>query len=441
MISIVTAYYNRRSLFVRTLESLARFGGTDFEFVAVDDGSAEHERIEDLVARFNFLRVVRIEPSEKWYSNPCIPFNLAIREAAGDAIILQNPECLHAGNVLQHVREHLVDGMYLSYGCYALSRKDTDALQHQPADEVQAFVDHLKIVGIAPIDVGGEGWYNHSQINPRAFHFCAAITKKDLLNLGGFDERYATGIAYDDDDLVHRVRKSGIEIRFIDSPGVLHQNHYVNAGNGVSSDRIKRNERVFRLLTQPSTAHRANEGGWGNPNAWEIQRINTALDELAMGNQEMRQQLADAMDWQAYGEGWERAGRDLTDLTATVQLFKSAAHAALDTIEMAKVSLAGRVFWRSKLNRDWDKAIKCLDKAKAKESEGRHEGAVNEYFKALTELSALGTIIAGSWGLWCPGQRTMAAFVEAQVRDMGNWWEKSKAARLAVAKLRPGNNR
>ena len=43
MISIVTAYYNRKRLFLRTLQSISlNYGKIDFEVIVVDDGSDDN---------------------------------------------------------------------------------------------------------------------------------------------------------------------------------------------------------------------------------------------------------------------------------------------------------------------------------------------------------------------------------------------------------------
>ena len=60
MISIVTAYYNRKQLFINTLKSIKAQNSTYLlEVIAVDDGSEETERLEDLVSEFPFLKVIR----------------------------------------------------------------------------------------------------------------------------------------------------------------------------------------------------------------------------------------------------------------------------------------------------------------------------------------------------------------------------------------------
>jgi len=69
------------------------------------------------------------------------------------------------------------------------------------------------------------GWYQHSICNNRCLNFCVAIYKSDMLDLGGFDERYGWGHSYGDDDFILRVRRKNMNIIQIDNPYVLHQKH------------------------------------------------------------------------------------------------------------------------------------------------------------------------------------------------------------------------
>lgn len=110
MISIVSAYYNRKPQFYRTLKSISSSEIKDFEYIVADDGSSNEHRLEDLINEFPFLRVIRVEPKDKWYVNPCIPFNKGIFESKGNIILLQNPESnfnaisekLNEFNVVKH---------------------------------------------------------------------------------------------------------------------------------------------------------------------------------------------------------------------------------------------------------------------------------------------------------------------------------------------------
>ncbi len=226
MISIVTAYYNRKVLFERTLQSIDRQikeFGLSVEVIAVDDGSKEEERLEDLVVKYPFLKIIYLNPKDKWYKNSCIPFNIGFKEAKGDKIIIQNPECYHLGNILEYTEKNLVENEYLSFGCYSLDKNVTDNLEYFLSDKkiFNLIQDNDYIVKFD----GDLGWYNHSLHRPLALHFCCSISKKILAKLRGFDERFALGIAYDDDEFIDRV-KNYLSIEFVDTEIVLHQNHY-----------------------------------------------------------------------------------------------------------------------------------------------------------------------------------------------------------------------
>ena len=88
----------------------------------------KNERLEDLTEKYPFLKVIRLEKEDKWYFNSCIPFNIGFKEAKGDIIILQNPECLHYGNIINFVQNHLNDNNYLSFACFSLGIESTHNL-------------------------------------------------------------------------------------------------------------------------------------------------------------------------------------------------------------------------------------------------------------------------------------------------------------------------
>ena len=266
MISIVTAYYNRKKLFYRTLVKLSESEIKNFEVIAVDDGSSEDQRLEDLQKEFCFLKVVRIEKEDKWYVNPCIPFNLGFKKAIGDIIIIQNPECLHFGDILDYVNKNLKKNEYISFSCYSLSKESTDNLDLISINDAELKNHFLFNHRIVKFD-GDDGWYNHTLYRPVAFHFCSAMFKEDLEDLGGFDERYALGIAYDDTELLYRIKQKGMKVRIVDSPIVLHQNHYSAVTRSTSDDLkkkaehenlMKRNLQFLHYVTQSKKPWRVN---------------------------------------------------------------------------------------------------------------------------------------------------------------------------------------
>lgn len=209
MISIVMSAFRRQEQLDVTLRSIHESSVRDYELIIVDDASPVPLKCDE-------AKVIRVQPEEKWYSNPCIPYNRGFREVAGDVVVIQNPECYHVGDVLGYVRDKIRDGLYLSFSCYAINRNETIGLK-------QGIMPEIKMRGFKhPED---NGWYNHPKFRPVGFHFCSAITKRDLDGIGFFDERYAEGVGYDDDDLVKRIKSAGIRVAIVEKPYVLHQFH------------------------------------------------------------------------------------------------------------------------------------------------------------------------------------------------------------------------
>ena len=239
MISIVTAYYNRKKLFYETLKSIGRSAYKDFEVIAVDDASSPEERIDDLVGEFPYLRVFRIEEEWKTYFNPCVPFNIGIRKAHGDIIMLQNPECLHVHDVLSHVAKEVNDSNYVTISAYQTGKKITPTLPQ--IIEKGSLLDYFKsLPQQSCTGKNAVGWYNHSKHRPVAYHFCSAMTRKNMESLDGFDKRFSWGIGFEDAEFIDRVRWSGLNIVISDDVSVIHQWHPPATGISILHKRLYR---------------------------------------------------------------------------------------------------------------------------------------------------------------------------------------------------------
>lgn len=271
-ISIVTAYYNRKKLFENTLISISKQlddHQLNIEVIAVDDGSDEDERLEDLISKYPFLKIIRLEKKDKWYSNSCIPFNIGFKEAKGEIIILQNPECTHYGNILTYTQENITSKNYISFACFSLGIESTDNIDEYLSNP-QKLKQLMQNNNVGYIGDGLDCWYNHSIVNPKGYHFCAAITRENLYDLGGFDERFARGIAFDDNEFLYRVQLKGLEIQIIDAPIVLHQNHYSKISYTTDKNLLddetyqkrlqlaEKNRILFELVTKSEKPWRVN---------------------------------------------------------------------------------------------------------------------------------------------------------------------------------------
>jgi glycosyltransferase involved in cell wall biosynthesis len=231
-ISIVSAYYNRKDLLWRSIMSIKASNFKDFEYVLVDDASDDEHRIEDFASLYPFIKLIRINPKEKTWTNPCVPFNIGFSQAKGDYIIIQNPECVNMGDVLSYVNDKLTLNKYLVFACYSLGQASTNKLRQINLNtSIEELVTNVSsaLGGFLPrsCDEGSrfESWFSHPEYRKCFFNFLTAITKEDLYDLGGFDEEYANGFAYDDTDFAMRIVKKNMDIEMVASPFCLHQYH------------------------------------------------------------------------------------------------------------------------------------------------------------------------------------------------------------------------
>ena len=260
-ISIVTAFYNRRELFLTTLKSIAASPHRrNVEIIVVDDASVAHEQIDDVPSLFDLdITVVKVRSEDKWWRNPCIPFNMAFNRARGDVIIIQNPECVHCGDILGTALSQLRTKTYLNFGCYSADAELTRRVQAVDfvAPQLAARLEGVlkPMVNRGTVGDAETGWYNHSQHKANRLHFCSAITRQDLEGLGGFDERYANGMAFDDNDLLTRIIRKGMDVQVVDSPFVIHQFHGAThyAANAAA---YQRNSALFQNVTLKESTSR-----------------------------------------------------------------------------------------------------------------------------------------------------------------------------------------
>lgn len=253
-ISIVSAYYNRKKSLWRTLKTVEKSSFKDFEFIVIDDASDSSQRVEDFVEEFNFVKLVRIEPKDKHHINPCIPFNLGFSLVRGDIVIIQAPECLHVGDVLSFVANNSKDNQYLVFSCYGLGKDLSNKLDSSDFTEQSI----INVVGDfrarSTINVGkNDSWIVHPVYRRAHYNFLTSMTTKDLHDLGGFDERFADGYAFDDTEFASRISKKKMDIKFVEKPICIHQFHG-SAEQGISNLHLReaRNRALYNECIKSS---------------------------------------------------------------------------------------------------------------------------------------------------------------------------------------------
>lgn len=210
-LSIVIPYYNRRELLLNVLRSIKPV----YETIIVDDGSLMEHQIWDVIYRFPHLHIniIRLERAEGW-RGPCIAYNTGFRAVTGDVILINSSECIHKGDIIGYIEHNFQNNSYMAFATWA-------------------------------DDPSGDWWMSHST-NYTLIPYCAAISKDNMDLLGGYDERFAKGIGFDDYEFVDRVRNLGLNTELIDDPYVTHQWHdqvkYTNNINGDLWQKLRREE-------------------------------------------------------------------------------------------------------------------------------------------------------------------------------------------------------
>lgn len=265
------AYYNRKPQLTATLNSiksflvdeLYSFGRDDFEIVIVDDGSDEEHILDNqYLSSFGLnIEYFRIKKEDKSWCNPCVPFNIAFSKCSGDIVVIQNPECVHFGNILEYSLRNIEKNHYISYACFSAdptnSKKIQDLLLTEQRDHARMIHGMIDDFGKKSASKDGQfnTWYNHSLIRPMNYHFCSAIRREDLFDMSGFDENYSFGVGYDDDEFLYRLQLKGMSIEIIDNPFVIHQYHPGFCGKS-GIEPLVNNYSLFHTHTKSLESHK-----------------------------------------------------------------------------------------------------------------------------------------------------------------------------------------
>ena len=264
-ISIVMAYFERREQLENTLYSISLSKHEDKEVIIFDDASDND--IYDLEKKYNFkIKIIKVCRQLKKWTNPCVPYNVCFSESEGDIVIIQNPECLHLGDIVSFVAKNTTNENYLTFSCYSIDSLKTkkineirDNFYENVKNIVEPFDNNRKHL-ISDVDV----WYNHPLYRNCAYHFCSAISMDNLKKLNGFDNRFKNGFGYDDDEFLERVRRLGLNAKVLpaEDPMVIHQFHKRTVGFTNSSIRrlTETNCQIYKILSKHENTFSVESG-------------------------------------------------------------------------------------------------------------------------------------------------------------------------------------
>jgi len=194
MVSIIIPYVSsRREHLEKNLLSLDNQTDKDFEVILVCQNCYFSETRPYM--KKLFLEGV---PGQ----NPSKAQNVGVAAASGNIVVLTSPEVINASTNIS-VMKTLPDNMFW------LGRVVEEEINVLPADTKDWTSDNLRKIygdrkGIVAICVEGN-WHAWT-------YFLGIIHRTDFLKIGGMDEEYMEGIAWEDRDFSDRVRAGGIEI-------------------------------------------------------------------------------------------------------------------------------------------------------------------------------------------------------------------------------------
>jgi len=259
-ISVTMAYYNRPGLLRNTLWAYRHLHDdlSDVEFVIVDDQSEPGLEASPVVEELGDALNVRVlQRVHKVGRNPAVPINASVRNASGDIVIVTNPETMPITPVLDVVREFSggLSRRYAVASCYSVSEVKQgiiDGLDPSRPGFVDEIRNRLAPQSRAATFDGDDGWYEHPTFLARGLYFCAAMRRDDFVAVGGIDEDFSAGNAWEDTDFLRRLAENGFEMGHLPGAVCLHQHHYTSpaskkGGPGTGQDNSALYERKAAL--------------------------------------------------------------------------------------------------------------------------------------------------------------------------------------------------
>lgn len=211
--SICISTYDRPRMLRQTLKSIYKQRVPfEFETIVVDDGSptAVVQQVCQEFPRATYLKIDR-EPGMR---NPCVPRNTAYRAAQGEVVIAQSDEVVHVTpDTIRLLVEELVPGHFIIANVFALS----------------------------PL---GKVWSEYTgPKRQKPFFFLGSVYRKDLYAVGGNDEEFRAGPAYDDEWFACCIM-NGLRLRPVYSPRIIGHHQYHPAVSNLVLE--ENNEKLFQ---------------------------------------------------------------------------------------------------------------------------------------------------------------------------------------------------
>jgi cellulose synthase/poly-beta-1,6-N-acetylglucosamine synthase-like glycosyltransferase len=239
-LSVVITYYNRPEQFDNTLRSIYAQDFPNLELIVVDDASDKGMDARQVLEDWDVsATLIEITKEEKHWANPSVSYNRGFAEITGDVAVIQNAETLHVGPVLRQIQAGVTAKNYMVCSCYSSTEEEFRKFKHT--------VDYDAVVQPHKAD----RWYHHPTLFPKWYHFCSAMTTENLQRLGGFNEAFAAGYCFEDDEFLLRIRKRArLSVEPVHGAYVIHQWHPKNPALCGGCEFWERNRKLYAKIEE-----------------------------------------------------------------------------------------------------------------------------------------------------------------------------------------------
>jgi glycosyltransferase involved in cell wall biosynthesis len=230
-------FFNRQDILRRTLAAYfnAHAGHLDdAEFIILDDGS-EH-RAATVAKEFSKRMNIKLFYRElKDDINPAVAINSAVRLASHEHIILTSSDVMPLTPVIQQFSKYtFLQNDYVSINCYSACKGAQDKINSLDTNSltyVRDIQNMFQFKPKGPSIAGDDSWYSHPVYRPELLYFMSLMKKQFFWDIGGIDEDFRYGTAYEDTEFCHRLKKYNARAMWLLEGLSIHQYHYGNSEN------------------------------------------------------------------------------------------------------------------------------------------------------------------------------------------------------------------
>jgi glycosyltransferase involved in cell wall biosynthesis len=221
------------------------------EIIIVNDGSEEDKtkavikKFTDLGLDIKYIFTGQRNEKEIQMRNPAIPMNIGIKQASAEVVILTCPEILHQKNTLERIINPLKK-----------SKKTLSIPNHMYFDNTGIYTNLVKEGKCANINLCSH------ETEHNTMPFLLGIWKKELIDIGGYDEDFGEGYALEDNDLMSRLVKNKCCYQRVDT-FVVHLYHGPRCPEGEIWNNPRWIKNKILLETRRDIIIRNKDKKWG----------------------------------------------------------------------------------------------------------------------------------------------------------------------------------